>query len=285
MFGYTRQAYYKQMKSTKKRLLKEEVLLDIVSNYRKQMPRLGGTKLHFLINQSGCRIGRKVLYDFLKNHGLLIRRRKKYAITTNSNHWMRKWPNLIRGFDFNRSNQLWVSDITYIVVAECFAYISLITDAYSHKIIGYSLDRTLESSGSIRALQMAIKNTGIHRQPGLIHHSDRGVQYCCKEYVKMLKDNNIRISMTENGDPYENALAERVNGILKGEWIDHERYDDFDKASDRINQIINIYNTLRPHSSCDMLTPEKAQTKQGRLKKRWKKRKSRKKEIILYKPM
>lgn len=253
----------------------------MISSYRKQMPRLGGTKLHFLINQSGYRIGRKVLYDFLKNNGLLIRRRKKYAITTNSKHWMRKWPNLIRGFDYERSNLLWVSDITYIVVAQGFAYLSLVTDAYSRKIIGYSLNATLESTGSIHALQMAIKNTSINRQAGLIHHSDRGVQYCCKEYVKILKDNNIRISMTENGDPYENALAERVNGILKSEWLDHERYDDFDRANDRISQIITIYNTLRPHSSCDMLTPEKAQAKEGKLKKRWKKRKNKTKELAL----
>lgn len=245
------------------------------------MPRLGGTKLHYLINQSGYRIGRKVLYDFLKNHGLLIRRRKKYAVTTNSNHWMRKWPSLIRGFDFDRPNLLWVSDITYIIIADRFAYLSLVTDAYSHKIVGYSLSLTLESTGSINALQMAIKNTKIDCLKGLIHHSDRGVQYCCKEYVKILKDNNISISMTENGDPYENALAERVNGILKSEWIDQEKYSNFDIANDRIDQIINIYNTLRPHSSCDMLTPEKAQEKQGKLKKRWKKRKYKAKPVVL----
>jgi transposase InsO family protein len=121
---------------------------------------------------------------------------------------------------------------------------------------------------------MAIENTPESHRVGLIHHSDRESQYCCKEYVKILKNNNIRISMTENGDPYENALAERVNGILKSEWLDHEKYDNFEQANMRICQIINIniYNTVRPHLSCDMLTPEQTQSKTGKLKKRWKKR-------------
>jgi transposase InsO family protein len=273
LFGYTRQAYYKQLKSASRHLLEEEVLLDMIKNYRKQMPRIGGTKLHYLINQSGYGIGRKALYDLLRNNKLLVRRRKKHAVTTDSRHWMRKWPNLIRGFDFYKPNLLWVSDITYININGGFAYLSLITDAYSRKITGYNLSPTLESEGNISALCMAIENTPENNRIGLIHHSDRGAQYCCKEYIKILKNNNIRISMTENGDPYENALAERVNGILKSEWLDHEQFDNFEQANNRICQIINTYNTVRPHLSCDMLTPEQAQAKTGKLKKRWKKRK------------
>jgi len=263
--------------------MEEEVLLGMVKNYRKQMPRIGGTKLHYLINQSGYRIGRKALYDLLRNNKLLVRRRKKYAVTTDSKHWLRKWPNLIRGFDFHRSNLLWVSDITYINLNDGFAYLSLITDAYSHKIVGYKLSPTLESEGAVCALCMAIENTPESHRIGLIHHSDRGVQYCCKEYVKILRSNNIRISMTENGDPYENALAERVNGILKSEWLDHERYVDFEQANNRIGQIINTYNTIRPHSSCDMLTPVQAQLKVGKLKKRWKNRMITQKNVSLQK--
>ena len=258
------------MKSNEKHQLEEEVLLDMIKSYRKQMPRIGGTKLHYLINQSGYEIGRKALFDILRNNRLLVRRRKKYAVTTDSRHWMRKWPNLIRGFDFHRPNLLWVSDITYINLNNDFAYLSLITDAYSHKIIGCKLSSTLGSEGSIDALRMAIENTPESHRVGLIHHSDRGVQYCCKEYVTMLKSSNIRISMTENGDPYENALAERVNGILKSEWLDYEQYDNFEQANNRIRQIINTYNTQRPHLSCDMLTPAQAQLKVGKLKKRWK---------------
>lgn len=212
---------------------------------------------------------------------MLVRRREKYAVTTDSKHWMKKYPNLIRGFDFDHSNMLWVSDITYINVDDYFAYLSLITDAYSHGIVGHELNRTLESEGCVKALQMAINITPKNQRIGLIHHSDRGSQYCSKEYVKLLNDNHIRISMTENGDPYENALAERVNGILKSEWIDHEKYTSFDQAKERISQIIKIYNTMRPHSSCDMMTPEQAGKQVGKLKKRWRKRKYKQKPIPL----
>lgn len=273
------------MKSNAQHGLEEDIVLDMVKAYRKEMPRLGGSKLHYLINQSGYKIGRKSLYDLLRNNNLLVRRRKKYTITTDSKHWMRKWPNLIRGFDFHRPNLLWVSDITYINLQDGFAYLSLITDAYSHKIMGYKLSPTLESEGSISALRMAIENTPANHRIGLMHHSDRGSQYCCKEYVKILKGNNIHISMTENGDPYENALAERVNGILKSEWLDHEQYVDYKQANKRICRIIEIYNTLRPHLSCDMLTPEQAYTEVGKLKKRWKSRKITQKKIPLPKPV
>jgi transposase InsO family protein len=283
LFGYTRQAYYKQQKTGVKHQLEEEILLDMIKDYRKQMPRIGGTKLHYLINQSGYSVSRKALYDVLRENKLLVRRRKKYAVTTNSRHWMHKWPNLIRGFDFHRANLLWVSDITYINLNNGFAYLSLVTDAYSHKIIGYKLSPTLGSEGTITALCMAIENTPESHRVGLIHHSDRGVQYCCKEYVKILRGNNIRISMTENGDPYENDLAERVNGILKSDWLDHEQYDDFEQANIRIGQIVNTYNTVRPHSSCDMLTPELAQYNVGKLKKRWKNRIITQKKVSLHK--
>jgi transposase InsO family protein len=148
-----------------------------------------------------------------------------------------------------------------------FACLSQITDAYFHKIKGYNLGPTLESEGSISALNMAIENTPENHRAGLIHHSDRGAQYCCKEYVKMFKNNNIRISMTEKGDPYENALAEHVNGILKSEWLEHEQYDDFEQINERICRIIKTYNTLGPHLNCD-LTPEQAHAKGGKLKKK-----------------
>lgn len=160
---------------------------------------------------------------------------------------MRKWPNLMHGFDFYRPNQLWVSDITYIPITNSFVYLSLVTNTYSHKIIGYKLNPTLESDGNISALRMIIENTTETHRVGLIHHSDLGSQYCCKEYVTILKSNNIRIGMTDNGDHYENALAERVNGILKAEWLDHEQSDNFEQVNNRICHIINIYNTLRPN--------------------------------------
>ncbi|KAA6332012.1 hypothetical protein EZS27_019433 [termite gut metagenome] len=231
------------------------------------MPRIGGAKLHYLMNQEGYRISRKTLFSILRTNSLLVRKRKKHAVTTDSRHWMKKYPNLINGFDFESPNLLWVSDITYIKVKGEFAYLSLITDAYSHKIVGYCLYHTLESEGTIMALQMAIEATPENKRIGLIHHSDRGSQYCCNDYVKLLKNNHIRISMTENGDPYENALAERMNGILKAEWLDMEEYTDFLQAQERISQIINIYNQVRPHANCNMLTPIEAERHRGKLKK------------------
>jgi transposase InsO family protein len=251
------------VKSNAKRRLEEDVILAMVKSYRKEMPRIGGTRLHYLINEAGYKIGRKALYDILRSNRFPVRKRKKYAVTTDSKHWMRKCPNLIRFFDIHRPNLLWVSDITYITLHDGFACLSLITDAYSHKIVGYKLSPSLESEGSISALRMAVESTPESQRVGLIHHSDRGSQYCCKEYVKILNDNNIRISMTENGDPYENALSERVNGILKSEWLDLEQYDTFEQADNHTGRIINTYNTLRPHLSCDMFTPEQAHVKTG----------------------
>jgi transposase InsO family protein len=207
-----------------------------------------------MLQERGIRVSRDRLFDILRENQMLVKRRKKYTVTTHSRHWMKKYPNLIRGFNFQKPNQLWVSDITYIPVEGYHAYLSLITDAFSRKILGYCLSPSLASEDSMKALEMALSdnNANLH---GLIHHSDRGVQYCCKEYVELLKTNNIRISMTENGDPYENALAERVNGILKDEWLNLEQFNTFDQAKERINQIIKIYNEMRPHLSNNMKTP------------------------------
>lgn len=218
------------------------------------MPRLGTRKLHYLLQERGVHVSRDRLFDLLRERGLLVRRRRRNYVTTNSKHWMRKYPNLIRGFRFERPNQLWVSDITYIPIADSYAYLSLITDACSRKILGHCLRKDLTSEGPLTALRKALSDNPANRD-GLIHHSDRGIQYCSKEYVGLLKANNIRISMTENGDPYENALAERVNGILKDEWCSLEQFHRFEQARERIGQIVKIYNDLRPHLSCVMKTP------------------------------
>ena len=161
---------------------------------------------------------------------------------------MRKYPNLIRGFDLERPHRLWVGDITYISLKEGFAYLALITDAYSKRIVGYDLNTTLERDGALRALRMAIDQTPQQKRQGLIHHSDRGCQYCSKEYVKLLTDNGIRISMTEKGDPYENAVAERVNGILKSEWIDEECFESFQAAKNASTRSLSftIHSDLMP---------------------------------------
>jgi len=254
LFGYTRQAYYKSLRSNNDGVIDNCRTLIHVENIRRLMPRWGTRKLYHILHEQGIGISLDRLFDLLRENKMLVKRRKKYTVTTNSKHWMKKYPNLIRGFNFIKPNQLWVIDITYIAIEDSYAYLSLVTDAYSRKILGHCLSRDLASNGSINALKMALNGVAGDIS-SLIHHSDRGVQYCCKEYVELLKMNNIRISMTENGDPYENALAERINGILKDEWLWREQFHDFEQAKKRIEQVIKIYNELRPHTSCGMKTP------------------------------
>jgi transposase InsO family protein len=221
--------------------------------------------------EHGIKMGRDALYRILGEHGYLIRYRRRRVYTTNSNHPYKKYPNLIRELDLlTAAGQLWVSDITYLRVLQKFAYLSIITDAYSHKIIGYRLHPTLAAEGPIKALKMA---SGSRRSSSLIHHSDRGVQYCCKDYVDALEFLKINISMTEKGDPYENAIAERVNGILKTEFLLSKTFSSFTEAQQAVDRAVDKYNTVRPHQSCDNLTPVAAHNLCGVLRKRWKPRK------------
>lgn len=237
------------------------------------MPRLGTRKLYHMLTEPlekhGIRIGRDKFFDLLQKYGLLVRRRKRKRIyTTDSNHRFNRYPNLIKEAVPNAANQIWVSDITYISLKGGFAYLSLITDAYSRMIVGYCLYPTLQRQGPINALTMALE--GKEGAAGLIHHSDRGIQYCCDDYIQLLTSNSIQISMTEKGDPYENAIAERVNGILKAEFGLNKTFVSFDEAIKAVEQAVEIYNTLRPHASCDYLTPQIAHQKQGIIKNRWK---------------
>ncbi len=272
MLGYSRQAYYQHKKQIEKESLQYGILIDEVLEIRKTQKRLGCRKLiHKLepfIAQHQIVIGRDAFFDLLSEHNLLVRKRKRRKpITTFSDHWMRKYPNLIEGFYPTAPNQLWVSDITYIVVGNGFAYLSLITDAYSRKIVGFYLSVDLSAEGCIRALEMALDNNPILGR--LIHHSDRGSQYCCSDYVKILNDNFIKISMTQNGDPRENAIAERVNGILKDELLD-KSFLNYKDAVRSVSIAISIYNHQRPHGSIDYLTPIEAHFRSGKLKRRWK---------------
>ena len=269
MFGNSRQAWYKKQKAIFKRAVEEHLVVEMVCDIRKEMPRIGSRKLAKMLADSKVSIGRDALFDILGRNGLLVRRRRNRIKTTQSSHWLRKYRNLIKGVNPTGPNQLWVSDITYIKTIDEVLYLFLITDAYSKKIIGFCLADTLEATHAIQALKMALKQ----RPKGvqyLIHHSDRGVQYCCSDYVKLLIKEKIAISMTEDGDPLDNSIAERVNGILKDEWL--YQVDDLDskKAKSYIPQIINIYNDRRPHLSIDLLTPTQAHQMQGELKRLWK---------------
>lgn len=240
--------------------------------YRKVQKRIGTRKLleemQGFISSHCFKIGRDAMFDLLSKRGLLVKKRKRRGcITTLSRHRFKKYPNIIRDFIPIAPNQLWVCDITYIHLAEGFAYLSLITDAYSRKIVGFYLSKDLSAQGSLKALKMALANNP--NRKGLTHHSDRGVQYCCDEYVKLLQDKKIQISMTENGDPLENAIAERVNGILKQELLE-EVFPFFETAQKEVAIACSTYNHLRPHGSIDNLKPSEAHEKSGALTKRWK---------------
>lgn len=277
MFGKTRQAWYLRQKSGKEKSLEQTIVVATVQQIREQMPRIGTRKLHYMLKDTlqkhHISIGRDKLFDILCDHGLLVRRRKRKRIhTTDSNHPFRKYPNLIKGLHVLRANHLWVSDITYISLHDGFCYLSLVTDAYSRKIIGYCLYPTLKKEGPLRALDMAINSLDHKPKVPLIHHSDRGLQYCCSQYITHLESMSMSISMTEKGDPYENAIAERVNGILKSEFALDRDFPSFTQAQTAIQQAINTYNQLRPHASCNYLTPQQAHLQTGSLKSKWKRR-------------
>lgn len=240
---------------------------------RSQLPRLGTRKLLYkltpLLAAHGIRIGRDQLFGLLERHKLLIRQRKRKVITTDSRHWMHKYANLVKEVTVNRPEQVWVSDITYIRMGAQWSYLSLVTDACSRKVMGYSLRSDMSAQGCTEALQMALDNRSYPAAP-LIHHSDRGSQYCSAGYVKLLMDNGIAISMTENGDPYENALAERMNGIIKTEFNLYNSQQGLEQTHQLVADSIRAYNEQRPHGSCDFLTPQQAHHSQGTLVKRWK---------------
>lgn len=262
LFGVTRQAYYQSFYRDEFVGIEEELVLKEVISIRKNHPRIGTRKLYIMLEnfmlEHRVKIGRDALFDLLSLHGLLIRKRRRKIITTQSHHWMKKYPNLIKGFIPTSINQLWVSDITYWKTKTEPFYISLITDVYSHKIVGYNLAETMEAIESVKALQMALsENKNVEN---LIHHSDRGSQYCSFKYVNLLQDYKINISMTETGDPLDNAVAERVNGILKDEYLEYYSVNTFINAKELLDQVIKLYNEERPHMTLGYLTPEKVHT-------------------------
>jgi putative transposase len=272
LLGYSRQAFYQQKKAAEKQSLQNELIIQQVLLIRSRQKRIGTRKLLILLkpflSQHHILMGRDTLFKLLAENQLLIRRRKrKIPRTTFSDHWYKKYPNLIVGLPIQSPDKLWVSDITYITLKESFAYLSLITDAYSRMIVGYHLHKNLEATGCVHALKMAIRR--LQQGAHLIHHSDRGCQYCSTEYVEQLTGHDISISMTEHSDPRENAIAERINGIIKQEFLSAS-YDHFNQAKEEIQNAIQIYNTERPHSSINMLTPLQAHTMTGELKRHWK---------------
>ncbi|MFO7703062.1 MAG: IS3 family transposase [Psychroflexus maritimus] len=267
LFGKTRQAFYKQKKHIEREALDEQLVLSAVHQIRKKSKttRWGVRKLKPLVNQelncAGIKVGRDYLFDLLRSRGMLVRKRKRKFFTTDSHHWLRKYDNLIANKTLTDSNQLWVSDITYVKINnEKAGYLYLTTDAYSQKIVGWNLSEDLKADSALVALKMAIK-ANKDKLSNLIHHSDRGVQYCSSLYVQTLKNSNVKISMTNPGSPQENAIAERVNGILKEEWLYDIELKSIKHGNTKVKEIIDIYNNYRPHTSLNNKTPEQIHCK------------------------
>lgn len=260
LFGLSRQAYYKHSWGVLDRNKTDEIILKLVRKIRETHPRIGTRKLHQMLQpllvEHEIKIGRDGLFNLLANNHLLIRRRKRKVYTTQSQHWLRKYPNLIKGIRIRGVNQLWVSDITYVRKRNGFLYLSLITDAYSRKVVGYHIAESLQAANTLEALKMALR---LNNRPlyNLIHHSDRGIQYCSYDYINLLKTHHIRVSMTESGDPLENALAERMNGIIKNEYLFNKNIRNVNHARVLLTQAVDAYNNERPHSSIKMQTPNK----------------------------
>ena len=245
------------------------------------MPKLGGRKLYFLLKDqlSLLKVGRDKLFRILRANHMLIKPRKRYHITTDSHHRFRKHKNLISTLEIEKPDAVWVSDITYVGNRINPSYLALITDAYSKRIVGYNLSTSLCVEGSLKALEMAMGNREVRNYP-LIHHSDRGLQYCSNDYQKLLKDNDISPSMTEKYDPYENAIAERINGILKQEFDIAKKVKDFSVKEKLIQNAIKTYNHIRPHLSNQMLTPMQMHA-QNKLKRKQYKSKKLNNDIIV----
>ena len=258
-FGLKRDAFYKYHKRYKDKIAVEEKVLELVKKERRTQPRVGTRKLHVDLQDAfkrlDLKIGRDRLFNILREEKMLVYRKRACARTTNSYHHFHKYNNLIKELKTTKPNQVWVSDITYIRTVKGFCYLALITDLYSRKIVGHDLSDSLELTGCLRALKQAVGKA--RPDKGLIHHSDRGVQYCGHMYVNQLKKRGIKISMTEENHCYENAVAERINGILKDEFYLDQCF--FSTASAKIatKNAIEIYNYKRLHVSLGYKTPQK----------------------------
>ena len=279
LLGVSPQAYYKHGNSQLRKLAEEAFVVEFIKRVRRKDRGIGGGKLWQMYHREFGEehsVGYNRFYDIIEKYNLKVRRRKRRAKTTDSNHDLPLYPNLVKELIPQRPNQLWVSDITYIVVylnAQTgeydFCYLSLVTDYYTKEIIGWCVGETLEAKFAIEALTMALTRLGDKSPADLIHHSDRGVQYASYDYTGILKKNGIKISMTERGDPKDNAVAERINGIIKNELLMGMSFFSVEDVRKSLEVAINFYNNERPHMSLDWKTPAEAALCTGELKKKW----------------
>jgi putative transposase len=274
LFGLTRQAIYQHEWRQQELTIEAELIIQQVIEIRKRHSVIGTRKLYLMLQpfllEHEIKIGRDKLFELFAEYKLLIRKRKRKISTTQSYHRFHKYPNIIRDMQITRKNQLWVSDITYYKLMGKFAYLSFVTDAYSHKIVGYHVAETLEAVHCLKALQMAVSSTDFSNDYNIIHHSDRGIQYCSEEYVSLLNKHDILISMTEKGDPLENSIAERLNGIIKGEYLNQQSYKSIKELEASLSNVVSFYNNERPHFSCSMLVPATVHEEDIPIERKWK---------------
>ncbi|HEY5390986.1 MAG TPA: IS3 family transposase [Ginsengibacter sp.] len=284
--GYSKQAYYKQRQHQQQSAFDEYLIVGLIRRKREIWKRGSGRNLLKSLEKEfeshGIEIGRDKFFDILRRNRLLKTLRRRKVTTTDSYHRYHKYPNLIKEKIPRKAHEIWVSDITYLWLRDKtgFCYLFLITDLYSRKIIGYCVSKTLEAKGAIASLSMAMKGIAPDRLENCIHHSDRGIQYCCDQYIASLLDKKLLISMTENSDPLENAVAERINKTIKEEFTDEKElsFKDFNEARKEIKKFIDFYNNRRPHRSISWLTPGAAYLMEGELKRQWKNYDRRKKK-------
>ena len=264
-FGISKQAYYKRIKADNIKKKQAEIILGLIAPIRKKLTRYGGRKLFLDISEdlkkNNIKMGRDAFFSFLRSNQLLVRKTRRYHITTDSKHGFYKSPNRLKGLTPTHSEQVWVSDITYVRIQEKHAYLALVTDIYSKKIMGFKLDTNMKATLVKDALQMALRNR-LYSHQNIIHHSDRGIQYCCPEFSDFALCNGMLLSTTQQYDPYENAVAERINGILKYEFGFLKTLPNLDTANKMLKQAVNIYNKERRHYSLEMKTPEFAHKNQ-----------------------
>jgi len=257
-FDLKRDAYYKFKKRYEHKEVRKNIVVELVKHERKDQPRTGGRKLYQTLkpdlHNTDIKVGRDKLFDILREYDMLVKRKKAYCKTTNSYHRFHKYKNLIKDSKITKPNQVWVADITYIRMVRGFCYLALITDVFSRKIVGYDISDSLELAGCLRALKMALRTA--RPAAGLVHHSDRGIQYCSDLYTQKLIAKGIAISMTEENHCYENAIAERVNGILKDEYYLDQCFFNPQCACNAAKNAIDIYNSKRLHLSLGYKTPD-----------------------------
>jgi transposase InsO family protein len=278
LLGYSKQAYYKQLEHQQQTELDEHLIVGLIEKKRKIWKAGSGRNLFMSLQKDfkhhGIKIGRDKFFDLLRRRGLLRKLYRRKVKTTDSYHRYHKYPNLIKDKIPLKANEIWVSDITYLWLRDesSFCYLFLITDLYSRKIIGHCVSKTLQAKAAVISLTMAMKEIKPDALESCIHHSDRGIQYCCDQYIAALMNKKLLVSMTENGDPLENAVAERINKTIKEEFTDEKElsFKDFAIARKEIKRFIDFYNTQRPHRSINWLTPAKAHLLKGELKRKWK---------------